>query len=128
VGWSGVERSERLTCCRDFDAGVAALALNVMPSVVASKAYKARQVLWDTVFSFYKAEYWKNGDVSPLMRMRAEKLTRDGLPWDAIAKIEINIPWASVTNSPLCPFSVVSGAKTLFRAPETTENIPKRRS
>ncbi|KAK4456224.1 cytochrome P450 [Podospora aff. communis PSN243] len=83
----------------DFDAGVAALALNVMPSVIASKAYKARQVLWDTVFSFYEAECWRNEDVSPLMRMRAEKLTRDGVPWDAIAKIEINIPWASVTNT-----------------------------
>ncbi|KAK0623481.1 cytochrome P450 [Immersiella caudata] len=83
----------------DFDAGVAALALNMMPSVVASKAYKARQILWDKIFPFYEAESWRGDDVSPLLRMRGDKLLRDGVPWDAIAKIEINIPWASVTNT-----------------------------
>ncbi|KAK0646535.1 cytochrome P450 [Cercophora newfieldiana] len=83
----------------DFDLGVAALALNVMPSVVAAEAYKARQVLWETLYPFYKAEHWRRDDVSPLMRMRGEKLTREGIPWDQLAKIEINIPWASVTNT-----------------------------
>lgn len=78
---------------------MAPLAINIMPRLIAPGAYKARQVLWDTLFPYYQAEHWKRDDVSAVMRMRGQKMSSEGLPWDAIAKIEINMPWAAVTNT-----------------------------
>jgi len=83
----------------EFDKGVAVLALDRFPGLIVPKAVEARRYLWDLIAPYYEAELWRGEDVSAIIRNRAEKVTREGVPWTVLARTEINIPWAAVTNT-----------------------------
>lgn len=97
-GWGGGEADTGNN--RDFDASVGILALGFAPRLLAPKGYAARKLLHETITPWYEAERWRDDDVSPLLHDRAAKVEREAtVPMSTLCKTEINVPWASVTNT-----------------------------
>ncbi|KAK1751623.1 cytochrome P450 [Echria macrotheca] len=111
---------EAIQAIWDFDQGVAVMSYNLFPRLLAPKALAARSLLQKTLLPYYAAGYYKGDDVSALIRGRAIKvLGEDGTP-ELLAKTEMNLPWAAVTNTVPDLFWLVSN---IFSRPHVLERF-----
>ncbi|KAK0738476.1 monooxygenase-like protein [Schizothecium vesticola] len=119
---------EAIRAIWDFDASVGILALGIAPRLLAPKGYAARRLLQDTITPWYEAGRWRDEDVSALLHDRAAKVEREAtVPMSTLCRTEINIPWASVTNTVPDMFwlllNVFSRPRVLARFREEAEEL-----
>ncbi|KAI5460810.1 cytochrome P450 [Mariannaea sp. PMI_226] len=117
---------EEMQCLLEYDKGIALLGLNIAPSLVAPKAFAAREKLKDTANLFYMAEHYNNSDVSALIRNRVKLMLEFGFEKEDLAVIEFILCWVSSTNTIPTLFwlftSVFSSPERLQRVREEVES------
>lgn len=84
---------------REYDKGIALLALGIAPGLLAPKALAARTRIQSILMPFYVEEQYNRPDVGALVRNRANLMRRLGHPANELSTFEFIMAWASVTNS-----------------------------
>lgn len=82
---------------REMDDGFTLLLVHIMPWLVARKAYKARQRLFDAMNGYF-ARNWRD-DACELIRARYDAFHKSNIPVDAIARYEVGDSIAIMINT-----------------------------
>ncbi|XMA16376.1 hypothetical protein WAI453_009167 [Rhynchosporium graminicola] len=83
----------------DFDAGVFLLVLNIMPSIVAPKTYKARETLQAALRRYYGTNHDLEPDVAELIKVRAAYYKKYDLGTDDTGNFELALLNVSTANA-----------------------------
>ncbi|CZT43814.1 related to cytochrome P450 7B1 [Rhynchosporium secalis] len=83
----------------DFDAGVFLLVLNIMPSIVAPKTYKARETLQAALRKYYGTNHDLEPDVAELIKVRAAYYKKYDLGTDDTGNFELALLNVSTANA-----------------------------
>ncbi|KAL2061782.1 hypothetical protein VTL71DRAFT_7160 [Oculimacula yallundae] len=83
----------------DFEAGLFSLVLGIMPSIVAPKAYKARETVQAALRTYYGHGYDLEPDVAKLTKARAEHYRRYKLSSKDIGDFELALLHVSTANA-----------------------------
>lgn len=112
---------EAIQALWDFDDNVTILAYNIFPNLLARKSVAGRELLQKKLRPYYENAHYNDPDVSALMRNRATKcLDEDGGDIGLLCKTEMNLAWASVTNTVPDLFWLICN---VFSRPQTLERF-----
>ena len=78
---------------------MAPLALGILPSVIARRAYQARQTVWAALEPYYLAKHDQDDGVSDFIRSRTSLWRRNDIPAQEIARNEISVMLAAGSNT-----------------------------
>ncbi|EGO55209.1 hypothetical protein NEUTE1DRAFT_147788 [Neurospora tetrasperma FGSC 2508] len=83
----------------DFESHLGPLVLGVLPSIVARRAYLARNKVQSALLSYFSARHYETDpSTSYFIRARTRLLKRYDLPDDELAKNEVAITLVATTN------------------------------
>jgi cytochrome P450 len=97
VSHSGLGISQSLICSRDFEENMTLLMLNLLPTIIAPKAYKGRAAIKAAFTKYYDNNYELTG--STLIRSHLTCAQKWGFTADDIANFEISTLFLATTNS-----------------------------
>ena len=84
---------------REFEEGVARLALGIAPQILAPGPLRARSKLNEIMEKFYANGHEKLPDVSAILQRRAVILRSHGLDNSEISSLEATFPFVATTNT-----------------------------
>ncbi|KAM0431402.1 hypothetical protein ACHAPT_005379 [Fusarium lateritium] len=112
--------AENLHLMREFDAGVARLAMGIAPKLIAPGPTRAREKMNQLLESYYAAGYERRSDVSSIIQGRTEILRREGFDDRELGIQEITIPWVATTNTILVLYWLFAH---IFSVPEYARRV-----
>ena len=84
---------------RDLEHDLLKLSLNVFPSIIAPAGHRARALLTRVLTEYYSEKHDKDPSASAFAKARAATLREGGIPDSDVARIEMLLPFAAMTNT-----------------------------
>lgn len=91
----------------DFDHGLGALMIGILPSLTARKPYRGREALAKAFLAYTEAEAYKDAGVADIIRRRYDIMFSHGFSVPMAARSELSFLFAGVVNTATTTFWVV---------------------